>query len=278
MMVAYNFQKRFAEPIKTGAKSHTIRKNGKRRHARPGESLQLYTGMRTSSCKKILEPDPVCVFCKSIRIDVGAAVINSIALDGFCIHSLELHAFAIADGFKSLADMHAFWIDFHGPGVFEGSMIGWEPSHDRCFRCQQSNTPSLSHDGDQCGSLLAAPTRAFRVALAAVTTPRCTSHSMALKVLPGVRSSSHRTNTAATRRNSNSLNCSGKRRWPQSKPATRTTFTLDDAEADDIAAAIVTRHPTNKSCSSRATKTCISCSRPAASISCWLLDQQWSVD
>lgn len=70
-MVAYNFQSRFAGPIKRGEKSHTIRKNGKRRHARPGEPLQLYTGMRTKSCKKIIVKDPVCVFCKTIRIYIG---------------------------------------------------------------------------------------------------------------------------------------------------------------------------------------------------------------
>jgi hypothetical protein len=123
-MVAYNFQKRFAPPIKSGDKSHTIRKNGKRRHAREGESVQLYTGMRTRSCKKIVAKDPVCVFCKSIAIYVGASSIDYIYVGG--LEVIDMEAFAIADGFKSLADMHAFWLDFHGQGVFEGSMIGWE--------------------------------------------------------------------------------------------------------------------------------------------------------
>lgn len=77
-MVAYNFQSRFAGPIKRGEKSHTIRKNGKRRHARPGEPLQLYTGMRTKSCKKIVAKDPVCVFCKTIRIYIGESTIYGI--------------------------------------------------------------------------------------------------------------------------------------------------------------------------------------------------------
>lgn len=123
-MVAYNFQTRFADPIKRGEKSHTIRKHGKRRHARPGEALQLYTGMRTRNCQKILKVDPVCVFCESIDIDVGPFAITAICVGGQPVDDLE--AFAIADGFASLDDMHAFWLDFHGIGIFQGAMIGWE--------------------------------------------------------------------------------------------------------------------------------------------------------
>jgi hypothetical protein len=123
-MVAYNFQSRFAQPIKRGEKSHTIRKNGNRRHARPGEMVQLYTGMRSSACKKILDPDPVCVFCKVIRIDVGQDTIHGITVDGLDVGNYE--AFAQSDGFKGLDDMHEFWLDFHGVGLFVGSMIGWE--------------------------------------------------------------------------------------------------------------------------------------------------------
>lgn len=51
-MVAYSFKRRFAEPILAGAKRQTIRAD-RRRHARPGEELQLYTGMRTKSCRLI---------------------------------------------------------------------------------------------------------------------------------------------------------------------------------------------------------------------------------
>lgn len=46
-MVAYNFQARFAAAIEAGEKAITIRSIGRRRHARNGERLQLYTGQRT---------------------------------------------------------------------------------------------------------------------------------------------------------------------------------------------------------------------------------------
>jgi uncharacterized protein YqfB (UPF0267 family) len=51
-MVAYSFKARFVEPILAGTKTQTIRADRKR-HARPGEDLQLYTAMRTKQCKLI---------------------------------------------------------------------------------------------------------------------------------------------------------------------------------------------------------------------------------
>ena len=46
-VVALNFKQQFIPPILSGAKRQTIRAIGRRRHAIPGETLQLYTGMRT---------------------------------------------------------------------------------------------------------------------------------------------------------------------------------------------------------------------------------------
>lgn len=123
-MVAYNFQKQFVEPIKAGTKSHTIRKNGKRSHARIGDRPQIYTGMRTKGCQKILKHDPVCCAVISIEIDVTSEGIQGIYLGGEPVDDLE--DFARQDGFESLAAMHAFWLDFHGVGCFSGTFIGWE--------------------------------------------------------------------------------------------------------------------------------------------------------
>lgn len=122
-MVAYNFQARFTEPIRSGAKTNTIRRNAKRRHARRGEKLQLYTGMRTRSCTKIVEPDPTCTQVKQIRISVGADRLESIQLDGAFIEDLD--GFAQSDGFMNAKDMHGFWLATHGEGLFEGTFISW---------------------------------------------------------------------------------------------------------------------------------------------------------
>lgn len=80
-MVAYSFKRQFVAPIALGLgiacpngfapaagvvrpKRHTMRSTGKRRHARPGEGLQLYWGMRTKSCLKI--GDAKCIKVEQI--------------------------------------------------------------------------------------------------------------------------------------------------------------------------------------------------------------------
>lgn len=42
-MAAYNFQKQFVHLIENGDKHQTIRRRGKRHHAKPGGMVQLYT-------------------------------------------------------------------------------------------------------------------------------------------------------------------------------------------------------------------------------------------
>lgn len=133
-MVAYSFKQRFVKPIKAGLgmkvfaeigdpictpKRQTIRAVGKRRHARAGETLQLYTAMRTKQCRKIGEA--TCVYVMPISIDVLKTKLK------FSDFVTDADAFARADGFDCAADMHAFWLKEHGPGKFEGVLIRWEP-------------------------------------------------------------------------------------------------------------------------------------------------------
>ena len=49
-MPAYNFKKQFADMVESGEKLQTVRKPRKRPTV-PGDTLQLYTGMRTKKCK-----------------------------------------------------------------------------------------------------------------------------------------------------------------------------------------------------------------------------------
>jgi hypothetical protein len=100
-MVAYNFQKQFVEPIRSREKTHTIRKNSKRRHAVEGDAIQLYTGMRTKSCQKIIEPDPVCVGSLPVWFDIGKHGFRSIRVGG-SVRIDDLNEFAISDGFANL--------------------------------------------------------------------------------------------------------------------------------------------------------------------------------
>ena len=128
-MVAYNFQSQFVEPIRDGTKVQTIRQIGKRRHARPGDSLQLYTGMRTSRCHKIIS-DPECIAAVPIEIRIGRLdLIDRITIGRsvLSVHA-DLEAFARNDGFASLQAMSDYWRASYGEPIFTGLLIAWQPT------------------------------------------------------------------------------------------------------------------------------------------------------
>lgn len=139
-MVAYSFKKRFVEPILRGLlvvdrwgddarwvpKRQTIRAD-RRRHARPGEEVQLYTGMRTKQCRLIGRAR--CTSVAGIRIHVSRGIIS---IDDYpAIRDGDLDAFAQADGFVSWEEMKDFWWANHPKslllGGFKGVIIKWEP-------------------------------------------------------------------------------------------------------------------------------------------------------
>lgn len=112
----------FVAPILAGTKPQTIRADRKR-HAREGETLQLYTGMRTRHCRLIGRA--ICASVQPIRIEVDNAVIGFAS--GLTLTTIaELDAFAATDGFQSWFGMREFW-KLHHPLVstFSGIMIRW---------------------------------------------------------------------------------------------------------------------------------------------------------
>ncbi len=135
-MVAYSFAPQFVESVSTLRKRQTVR-GSRKRHARPGEPIQLYSGMRTKHCRKLVAPDPICRSVSHILIDIDAHahfVITAIAVDGVHLSDDEIEAFAVADGFGgALADgfarqrMGVFWLRHHAWALFEGVVIRWEP-------------------------------------------------------------------------------------------------------------------------------------------------------
>lgn len=128
-MPAYNFQKQFAPLVESGQKRQTIRAIGKRRHARPGESLQLYTGQRTKACRKLISPDPECVSVQAVymfkiierRRDSHA---YQLYLDGELVFWDEVQTIASADGFENSTEFFNFFEDAHGM-PFRGFLIKW---------------------------------------------------------------------------------------------------------------------------------------------------------
>ncbi|MGE0289314.1 MAG: hypothetical protein AB7I42_26435 [Bradyrhizobium sp.] len=117
-MVAYSFNRRFAPLIISGEKTHTVRKS-RHRDARPGEELQLYTGMRTKTCQLIGRA--TCAEVLPIVLDLGKRRVTI----GGKVHEAE--AFARSDGFEDWADLCRFWAKNHpGVAVFRGIIIRWK--------------------------------------------------------------------------------------------------------------------------------------------------------
>jgi hypothetical protein len=118
-VVAYNFQERFAADVESGKKHQTIRANGKRRHAKQGDALQLYTGQRTKKCRKLR--DATCHDACLIKLYSSHAIT-------FCpqeIHTGEaLERLAQQDGFASWSEMRDWFAAVHGL-PFSGTMICW---------------------------------------------------------------------------------------------------------------------------------------------------------
>jgi hypothetical protein len=134
-MVALSFKGQFAGPIVAGTKRQTVRMQ--RKHPpRVGQLLQLYTGMRTKHCRKIV-PDVPCTEVSLIMIVVDAdhpELIAGITFDGRdMLRDREIERFAVADGFTASEGCSArramgnFWMRHHGPGEFIGHVIRWEP-------------------------------------------------------------------------------------------------------------------------------------------------------
>lgn len=123
-MVAYSFQSRFRPKIEARLKRHTLR-NDRKRHARVGEALQLYTGMRTRQCKKI--GDATCTAVLRIRLDFEYRRVEFLESGHAITTPDDTDAFAVGDGFDDWKDMRAFWAEQH-PEItkaWEGVMIQW---------------------------------------------------------------------------------------------------------------------------------------------------------
>lgn len=117
-MVAFNFKPQFCGPVERREKTQTIRQT---RRANVGDRIQLYTGMRTSSCRKLVADDPVCV-C----VDYVAIRPDSLTVGNVKNHPRDRDEFARMDGFKDYADMHRWFSETYGDEYFVGYLHRWE--------------------------------------------------------------------------------------------------------------------------------------------------------
>ncbi len=117
-MTAYNFRPRFAALVKDGRKRQTIRKFRLRGNPVPGSILQLYQGLRTKACQRLLS-DVKCTEVRKIWIEYGRVILDNHELD-----QRQRTQLAHADGFKDIIDFYVFFRDQYGL-PFEGILIKW---------------------------------------------------------------------------------------------------------------------------------------------------------
>jgi len=117
-MGALNFQAQFAPLVESGEKRQTIRayrKDG--RDPKPGDTLYLYTGMRTKACRKLGEVE--CAEVENIAFDY-----DDLEVGNRTLWSHEAQTLAESDGFETWPDMVAWFAKTHGL-PFEGLLIRW---------------------------------------------------------------------------------------------------------------------------------------------------------
>lgn len=123
-MVAFNFMARFASSVEDGTKRQTIRAAGKRRPPRPGEQLQLYTGMRSRNCR--LLRSATCAAVYPIAMDLAARRVRIQTGDVLGeLDAEKVHHLAQADGFATVGDFFEYFAATHGQ-TFAGHLIEWE--------------------------------------------------------------------------------------------------------------------------------------------------------
>lgn len=124
-MVAYSFKKQFVPHILAGQKEQTIRADRKR-HARPAEPMQLYTGMRTKQCRLIGTATCFSVHTVTIDLPDNSVIIGGDKRQGWA----DLDRLAHQDGFDGWLAMRSFWLENHPEKpVFSGLLIRWTDFH-----------------------------------------------------------------------------------------------------------------------------------------------------
>ena len=103
----FNFKVRFAPAVESGAKTSTIRIFGKTLPPEKGDRLKLFTGMRSSKCRRLKQP--VCQDCSPIQITNDA-----ITVGGRKLSRAEENRLAVADGFTSSDHLRVFFIQTYG--------------------------------------------------------------------------------------------------------------------------------------------------------------------
>lgn len=106
------FKVRFKEPILLGTKVFTMR-NKRKVKPKIGETLHMYTGLRTSKCERISNTERLIstqgAWLKIVH--VGYQLIHlKIEVDSRALSNDEINQFVKYDGFNDVYDFADYWI------------------------------------------------------------------------------------------------------------------------------------------------------------------------
>lgn len=116
-MPLLNFQKQFAEKVRTGEKTQTIRATRKRPFV-VGDKVYLYTGCRTKNCVKLGKG--IVTHALTVYLDT-----DKVSIGGKLLHENYNHELARKDGFVDWYAMRDWFEKTHGL-PFRGQLIVWE--------------------------------------------------------------------------------------------------------------------------------------------------------
>jgi hypothetical protein len=127
-MGLYNFKPQFLPMILDGTKTHTIRAPRKGSQDVPGNTMHLYTGLRTKKAKllgrfKCAKVEAIQI---SSRVSFNPSGTDSPAVvwvDGSMLHDDEMEQLARRDGFRHMTEMMDFW---KGRLPFKGFIFHWK--------------------------------------------------------------------------------------------------------------------------------------------------------
>lgn len=125
-MPALNYKKEFAEAVRKKQKCCTVRALRKRPF-KEGIVLYHYTGMRTSSCIKLLENKAVAVF------DIAIESEDRVYVNRNLMKHVDLRTLAQIDGFEEVEPFINYFKTNHG-FPFKGQLIMWNEIYSMGFK------------------------------------------------------------------------------------------------------------------------------------------------
>jgi hypothetical protein len=127
------FKKKFAPKIINGSKIHTVR-NFRKVKPKLGETLYMYTGLRTRNCELITNKetlkgiDIVRIYISHVSCEIWINIEYKDQNSNNKLNLQQMEEFAINDGFDDLPDFIKWWMDGYNLVDFRGNLLHWTNS------------------------------------------------------------------------------------------------------------------------------------------------------